>query len=369
MERILRRTDLRGTVWGGALACLFTFLSIVLWGSSPVWAMRVAEVPNPRVQYGWVSDTIDVLPADMEARIDEKLTALEQETGIEIALVTVESVDAPTPKDFATELFNTWGIGKRESNNGLLILLVRGGRRLEMETGYGLEGPLPDGWLKRMQTEKMVPHFRAERYDLGLEAGVDAVLERLRLSPEELRSQVVAGRGNEEPIDLELGWILAFLLGGAGSSALGVGYWRKRERTCPTCKTMMSMVAEEQDDIYLDSGQLTEERVGSVDYQFYYCDDCGFKRRLVVNKWFSGHSACRRCKYKTLHTKSVVVRAATTSSTGLKRITEHCKHCNYHHIRDVILPRITSSSSSGGGGGGGSFGGGSSGGGGAGSSW
>src|SRR5688500_1294273 len=81
-------------------------------------AISAAQVPNPRDRHGWVSDTADMIDAATEDRINDMIDGIESEQGVEIAVVTVDSVDTATPKDFATQLFNHWGIGKASSNNG-----------------------------------------------------------------------------------------------------------------------------------------------------------------------------------------------------------------------------------------------------------
>lgn len=367
----------------GFLAWAFIFLS-----AQTLFAMSVDQVPNPRLQNAWVSDTVGLLSPERERAINQKLTRLEQNTKVEIALVLVESVDAGAPKDFATELFNHWQIGKARSSNGLLILMVTGEKRLEMETGYGLESLLSDGWLKRMQVEKMVPAFKQGDYARGLEDGVDALIQRINEQPEML-ALIDSGApysppaGQPTPGDGVPWWVWAFGLGGGGALA-GLGVKRrkyKKDRTCPTCNTMMEMVPEDLDDAYYEPGQVAEERVGSVDYQYYFCKPCDFHRILTVNNWFTSYSRCHRCHRKTLATSTRRTRQPTTVSTGLEEVTVKCENCKFRHTRKVVVPVIVASSSSsgssgfGGGGGGfsgggwGGFGGGSSGGGGAGSSW
>jgi uncharacterized protein len=141
----------------------------------------------------------------------------------------------------------------------------------------------------------------------------------------------------------------------------------------------MAMLPEDEDDAKLDRGQQTEEQLGSIDYQFYYCTQCDFTKLIVSKKWFSGYSRCSSCGYRTSTTSSHTVRAATYDSSGLEEINTRCEHCGASSTHTRTIPRKvrtqSSSSSSYGGGGsfggssGGSFGGGSSGGGGAGSSW
>lgn len=374
---------------------LATSAASLLGLAGTAFAVSVEEVPNPRPQNAWVADTVDMIDASTEARLNALIDGLEQETGVEIAVVTVQEVDTATPKDFATELFNHWGIGKKESDNGLLVLMVKGERRLEMETGYGLESTLTDGWLKRMQGDLMVPRFKQGDFGQGLYDGVAACAERVRGGDSPMGlvddlpyrgsgeapyrggdTPIVSYRGGDEgsgnaPLLIILG------LGGVGAIGGGAAYKRRRDRTCPDCKVLMTMLPEDEDDAHLDPGQQTEERIGSVDWQYYYCENCEFSRLIPVGKWFSGYSRCGACQNKTLASSTTTISSPTYHSTGLARVTETCAHCNYHNSWTRVLPKKTppsSSSSSGGGGfssggGGGSFGGGSSGGGGSGSSW
>jgi uncharacterized protein len=346
-------------------------------------ALTVAEVPNPRSTGDWVSDDAEVMDEATEQRLDTRIDALHGDLGVEIAVVTVQDVPG-TPKDFATELFEHWGIGSAQADNGLLVLLVLGERRIEMETGYGLEPVLPDGWLGTMQVGSMVPHFKNGAYGAGLEAGVVAVDERLRGDPDQAGEGTRGAIPNPVPAAASAGpvpwWIPAGIAGGVGLAlwALFIAWSRKRERTCPECKVDMPCLSEAEDDAHLDPGQQTEEAVGSIDYKVYVCSSCDFTRVAPRKKWFSGHRRCGQCGNRTLRSSSTTEVSATYDHGGRVRVTQRCAHCSYHHSYTRSTPRKTRSSSSsssssssfgGGSSGGGSFGGGSSGGGGAGSSW
>jgi uncharacterized protein len=346
------------------------------------YAVSIDGVVDPRATEGsYVSDMADVLDPAAEDAIDAVLAGLEADLGAQVAVVTVPSTDGDTPKAFATGLFNHWKLGQREANNGLLVLLVMDARRLEMETGYGLETTLPDAWLGRMQRERMVPRFKAGDFGGGLVEGVNALDARMRLSPEEVREgtrgaiDVAGGEGDDT---LQMAAV-------AGGSTLAVGVLgvvgvaaRRRyvrDRTCPTCETSMTMLSEVDDDDHLTEGQQMEEAIGSVNYHVYVCATCDHTRTFTRNRWFSGFSRCPACDHRTRRTSRTTLRAATEYSGGLVEITETCAHCDHHRRYTRSTPRLSSSSSSSSGGfssgssGGGSWGGGSSGGGGAGSSW
>ena len=116
-------------------------------------SLAAPAVPNPRPAGGWVSDVADVIDAESERALNARAQALHEATDAELVVVTLDSVAPETPRAFATELFDTWGVGDRDANNGMLVLLVMDERRVEMEIGYGLEPVLPESWLGRVRTE------------------------------------------------------------------------------------------------------------------------------------------------------------------------------------------------------------------------
>lgn len=357
--------------------------------ASAALAVTVADVPNPRPAGAWVSDVADVVDAAHEARLNAIAAAVSAKHGAQIAIVTVPDVDT-TPKEFATALFQAWGIGQKGVDDGMLVLLVVGQRRVEMETGYGLEQALPDGWLGDAQVEWMVPHFKAGDYGEGLVAGVGAVAGKLGVPfvgeglPPSAR---VAAYSPSEPHvrhDDPTGpapGVLGLALGGVGvSGMLGVAWvaYRRRQRTCPNCLVLMPMVPETADDTHLDSGQKLEEQLGSVDHQIHICTQCGYAKHLESVAWFSGYGRCGGCQVRAETSSTQTLRSATYDHGGEVRVSTYCKSCHRRDSWTRSTPRLiraapssssSSRGSSGGGGGGGSFGGGRSGGGGAGSSW
>ena len=216
---------------------------------APALAQRlgVDQVANPRLSGQWVSDQADILSAGDEDALNRAIDRLHQAQGVEIAVVSVPDVDAPSPKDFATALFNAWGIGQEGKDNGLLVLMVMDQRRLEMETGYGLEGTLPDTWLKRMQVGVMVPHFKEGNFGQGIKDGVKATIARLSTPEAGVNPLSSAQHLHEEPEPSGSALaLLALLFGGlAGLLTVGGGLWgwkRRKDRQCPQCKNRMQMV-------------------------------------------------------------------------------------------------------------------------------
>ena len=127
----------------------------------------------------YVCNPAGILSTEACDNIDRMLYALEQQTGIETVVAVVPSIGQEDCFDFSHQLLNEWGVGKKEKNNGLVILLVTDQRCIQFYTGYGLEGDLPDAICKRIQTKYMIPYLKDGNWDAGMVAGVKAVCSRL----------------------------------------------------------------------------------------------------------------------------------------------------------------------------------------------
>lgn len=141
----------------------------------------VDTVPNPRLENTsfHVSDPASLLTHDTVSYLNEKLTQLEKDTGIQSAVVVLPSVGNSDVFEFSQELFRKWGIGQRDKNDGLLLTYVEDQHIIRFHTGYGLEGVLPDVVCKRIQQQKMIPFFKEGKINEGMRAGIDALYERL----------------------------------------------------------------------------------------------------------------------------------------------------------------------------------------------
>ena len=172
MDRITPFRRLTGFLM--LLACLFLV-------ALPAWSGTVDTIANPRQTNGsWVSDGAGVLQPQTEARLNQLIDQLEARNGSEIAVVTMDAVPKDqTAKTLATALFNRWGIGKADVNNGLLFLVAVDDRRLEVETGYGTETVLPDARVGRILDEQVVPRLRSGEIEAGIVAGTEAFVDVL----------------------------------------------------------------------------------------------------------------------------------------------------------------------------------------------
>jgi len=129
--------------------------------------------------HGYVNDEAGVLGEERSAQLESFLDQVHQKTGAQFAVLTVASCEPEDPSQFKSRVFNTWGIGDKERRDGLLLLVSMKEHALEFETGYGLEGTLPDGWQARMLRDLAVPEFRKGDPAAGITAAVLAASQRI----------------------------------------------------------------------------------------------------------------------------------------------------------------------------------------------
>ena len=144
-------------------------------------AYTIETVPNVYVKdlRQHVSDPDGLLTFAVCDSINRLLTVLETKTGIQVMVVMLPSIGDDDVFEFSQNLFQYWGIGDKEKNNGLLITYVADQRIIRLHTGYGLEGVLTDALCKRIQTEHMLPYFRQGDIDKGMVNGVLSVINTL----------------------------------------------------------------------------------------------------------------------------------------------------------------------------------------------
>jgi len=132
------------------------------------------DLPRPR---GYVNDFANIIPESDEAAMRAIITAVQEQTDAEIAVVTVESRSPyPTIEDFGIALAEEWGVGSR-GDGGVVFIVALQERDVRIEVGYGLEGAIPDGRAGAILDDYVLPDLREGRYGPGLLNGVAAVAE------------------------------------------------------------------------------------------------------------------------------------------------------------------------------------------------
>jgi len=153
---------------------LFTFIGVSQ--QSDFSVDDINNIPNPKEKNNsWVSNIDNLLTFSDVQNLDSKIDEINNETGYEIAIVVLNSINNNVAYDFGLNLFNKWGVGNKESNNGLLILLVIDTRNLTFISGSGTEMVLSDAMTHQIGETKMKADFRNQNYGLGLLNGLNDI--------------------------------------------------------------------------------------------------------------------------------------------------------------------------------------------------
>ncbi|MEQ1566176.1 MAG: TPM domain-containing protein [Myxococcota bacterium] len=295
-------------------------------------------VSDPREDHRWVADPIERLPPEAESVLDAELLELHRSLDAEVLVVTAP--DAEVSLDRARALLEQWGVGDAVAHNGVVVLA--GETRVQVARGDGLSEVLDDAWLSTTWRDRPV--------DVG--QVVADVGERLRAHPDAAR----LGRGAPDPsrdvadtvwrrvlqsTAIRNLWVTGGLVGALAvsvSAFAGLVAWvRRREHLCPDCGVFMPMLSEADDDQHLTHGQVTEERVGSVDYQVHQCPKCGRTESFVVHRYRTEYTRCPQCDHRTRVVRRRTLVRAGPEQPGSDEIRETCAHCDY----DVSYTRET----------------------------
>lgn len=136
----------------------------------------VENVPDPKKNGGgYVSNPDHLVSDETVSQLNQQLAELDRSGKAQVAVVVLHSIGQNDTRDFVHRLFNYWKPGDKAKNNGLVILMVEDARKLEFETGYGLEADLPDVICFRIQQDYMIPHIKQHDYDAGFIEGIKSV--------------------------------------------------------------------------------------------------------------------------------------------------------------------------------------------------
>lgn len=170
----------------------YLFTSILLLALSfSSWAQGdFPEKPNPPRLVNDFSKTL----SDTEVRqLESKLVAYNDSTSSQVSIVLINSIGPYDISDYAFQLGENWGIGRKDLDNGILILAAMKDRKVFIATGYGMEGAVPDALAKRIVDQLIVPNFRMEDYYTGLDKATDMIF---KLASGEYEAEKVTSSGN-----------------------------------------------------------------------------------------------------------------------------------------------------------------------------
>ncbi|MBL8021491.1 MAG: TPM domain-containing protein [Leptospirales bacterium] len=144
--------------------------------------LSAQEIQLPEVR-GRITDLTQTLSsAELEA-IETKLSALEKSKGAQVAVLILPTTGAETIEAFSIRVAEKWKIGRKGVDDGVILIVAKDDRKLRIEVGYGLEGALPDATCKQIIDEQIVPHFKAGKFDVGINSGLDAIIKRINGEP------------------------------------------------------------------------------------------------------------------------------------------------------------------------------------------
>jgi uncharacterized protein len=162
----------------------------------------------------WVTDRADLLDEGEERALEQKLRTYEDSTSTQIVVVTIPSLEGVPPEMYALEIGRSWGVGQEGQDNGVVILIARDDREIRIETGYGLEGAIPDVVAERIYRNVMAPRFRAGDYYGGLSEAVDYLVDAAsgEFSADEIAPARRDGEGSFDAATLFVLLIIAFFV-------------------------------------------------------------------------------------------------------------------------------------------------------------
>ncbi len=237
------------------IVCIFLF---AIQGKAEAYKVDDIVMVHLQDKTRYVCNPDHILSPATVTQINSILYTLEQQTGIETLVVVVKEIEGGDCFNFAYELGKQNGVGKKSSNNGLVILLSTQDRCIQFVTGYGLEGILPDAICKRIQNQKMNNYFAKNEWDAGMISGIRAINGYLdgSMEPEE--------RENNESGELYIfGFIFLFML-----LIFTLSYNIQRKKTlCPQCK---------KHTLHRTDSHLISRRNGiKKERVVYTCSHCG----------------------------------------------------------------------------------------------
>ncbi|MEW5856193.1 MAG: TPM domain-containing protein [Cyanobacteriota bacterium] len=347
-------------------------------------ALTVQEVPNSRqVNGGWVTDMAQMLSPATEAQLNQIISDLEAKNSSEIAVVTVpETAPSATPKAFATALFNYWGIGKKGQDNGVLLLISQGDRRVEIETGYGIESILPDARVRNIIQSEIAPRFKQGDFNSGTLAGTQALVVDLRAyqppvtasvptapvsipaAPASVSTTTASILGVIYPL-ASVGGVLVLIIGTvayvrrsrsrillepAGRSRIEGDSGDTHPWHCATCKKRMQKLDAIALQPYLSQAEQVAQKLGSIRFEGWQCLKCypqltgqtiHICAYILDSQQFS---TCLTCQELTVtQTIKAILEQPTWNREGKQLVAKECHCCSYNEEVKEMLPCLTPS--------------------------
>ena len=150
----------------------FLYFALFLFATSILSAQNVLPKPNPPKL---VVDNANLLSADQQQILEQKLDAFNDTSSNQISVVIIPTLDDAPIEDYANKLFREWGIGGAKHNNGVLLLISSNDHKIRIEVGYGLEGAITDVQSKDIIDNDLTPNFKSGDYYSGIDAAINSI--------------------------------------------------------------------------------------------------------------------------------------------------------------------------------------------------
>ncbi len=176
-------------------------------------AVSAASVAVPPLQQR-VTDHAGLLNEAESGQITQQIRQLEEKTGHQLAVLTVDSTGDDTIEQYATRVFDAWQLGDKQRDDGVLLVMAKNDHTVRIEVGYGLEGEITDLQASQIINQHIIPWFKQNDYPRGLLSGVQAISASLgapAAQPVAAASQQPAA--NAPPIVLTQGGLISWLVG------------------------------------------------------------------------------------------------------------------------------------------------------------
>ena len=172
---------------------------IIIWllAALAIAGASAASAEYPARPNGPILDAAEVIAPELESGLDAKLRAYSAQTGRAVIIATVLSLDDLPVEDYAQTLAETWDIGGKETEQGVLILVAPNERKIRIHANRGVQERLPDVVLSRIVRDTMTPKFKANDLGGGIASGVDAIIAQLDRDPADAQAIVEAAAAKE----------------------------------------------------------------------------------------------------------------------------------------------------------------------------
>ena len=353
------------------------------------------EIKNPNIanRYDYIADPGNAVSAATKERVNQRLYNLREQTSAEVAVAVVPSIGDMPIEDFAEKVFTGWGLGKSDKDNGVLIVIALEQKRARIQTGYGVEGALPDISAKKIIDRAIVGNMRQGDLDEAVDQSTEMVAQVL--SDPTVAEELKSSRGDAwesggKTLDKDIIWnfvlfvilVVTFIsiamffidlnnsrgkdrytkamiwhrhrtaywllaicsLGGGLIFALLAEWLYKRTRNkpikCHVCGTNMVKLGEDEDNEKLDSAQDLEERLNTVDYDVWVCPKCGSVEKYPFKVEQTKYTECPHC-----HTIAMcevcdhTIYPATTRRNGEGEKIYECQYCHNQTRKKYVIPK------------------------------